>query len=64
MEMAVRIEKIFNIRREYDIVNCEIPGIPKKLGVDNSLVKSMTSFAFTGFDDMLLKIKEQMAGRK
>jgi dTDP-4-dehydrorhamnose reductase len=64
MEMAAKIEKIFNIRREYDIVNCEIPGIPKKLGVDNSLVKSITGFAFTGFDDMLMRMKKEIAERK
>ena len=63
-EMAARIEKIFNIRREYDIVNCEIPTIPKRLGLDNSLLRSITKFTFTDFETMLQKIKKEIKNSK
>jgi dTDP-4-dehydrorhamnose reductase len=59
-EMVMRIEKAFKIKKNYTLIKCNIPNVPAKLGLDNSLLKSIIKFKFTTFDEMLEKMKKEV----
>jgi dTDP-4-dehydrorhamnose reductase len=58
-EMAAKIEKEFNIKKEYDLVECNNPFIPKKLGLKNELLRSTVNIDITDFYNMLRKMKKE-----
>lgn len=58
-EMAKRIERVFGVTKEYDVVPCVNPNIPKNSSLNADTLRSLISFPLTTFDDMLVAIKNQ-----
>lgn len=62
LKMAKSIEKAFNLKKGYDVVECSDNCIPKRLGLKNNLLKSLIEFNATGFQEMLQKMERMKHG--
>lgn len=62
LEMAEKIEKAFNLKKEHEVVEGLDDLIPKKLGLKNDKLKKIIDFDLTGFQEMLIEIKNEMRG--